>query len=135
MKRYEAVYETIEDNEDNNEVKYIKLYNVGQKVTTRNCKGYVPSQIAFYLQNVHIGKRKVCMYVCETFDCLLALLCITITTNRHTRPTTILLEWKTYTIFVPYPQIWLTRPALSIGQVLLTAIILLLLFYFVMTCN
>ncbi len=79
MKRYEAVYETIDDEEDDRQVHYIKLYNVGQKVTTRNCKGYVPSQIAFYLQNVHIGRRKVC--VNETFDFLLTL--VGITSNRQ----------------------------------------------------
>lgn len=50
VKAYEAVYETIEDNEDGDCIQYIKLYNVGQKVVTRNCKGYLPSQVAFYLQ-------------------------------------------------------------------------------------
>ncbi|CAN0491004.1 unnamed protein product, partial [Discosporangium mesarthrocarpum] len=50
VKAYEAVYESIEDNEDEHNIKYIKLYNVGQKVVTRNCKGYLPSQVAFYLQ-------------------------------------------------------------------------------------
>lgn len=50
MKAYETVYETIEDNEDRGGIQYIKLYNVGQKVVTRNCKGYLPSQVAFYLQ-------------------------------------------------------------------------------------
>lgn len=50
VKAYEAVYETIEDNEDMGHIQYIKLYNVGQKVVTRNCKGYLPSQVAFYLQ-------------------------------------------------------------------------------------
>ena len=50
VKAYEAVYETIEDNEDRGDIQYIKLYNVGQKVVTRNCKGYLPSQVAFYLQ-------------------------------------------------------------------------------------
>ncbi|CAN0489695.1 unnamed protein product, partial [Ectocarpus sp. 8 AP-2014] len=49
VKAYEAVYETIEDNEDMGDIQYIKLYNVGQKVVTRNCKGYLPSQVAFYL--------------------------------------------------------------------------------------
>eukprot|EP00953_Heterococcus_sp_UTEX-ZZ885_P002268 1748-Heterococcus_DN1.PRE.5 len=53
------VYETIEDNEDSSNIQYIKLYNVGQKVVTRNCKGYLPSQVAFYLQNIHIGPRKI----------------------------------------------------------------------------
>ncbi|CAM9359006.1 unnamed protein product, partial [Chrysoparadoxa australica] len=56
---YESVYETIDDDEDHSNIRYIKLYNVGQKVVTRNCKGYLPSQVAFYLQNVHIGERKI----------------------------------------------------------------------------
>jgi 6-phosphofructo-2-kinase len=59
VRSYEQVYETIEDNEDSSNIQYIKLYNVGQKVVTRNCKGYLPSQVAFYLQNIHIGPRKV----------------------------------------------------------------------------
>lgn len=33
--------------------------NVGQKVITSNCTGYLPSQVAFYLQNVHIKPRKI----------------------------------------------------------------------------
>jgi oligoendopeptidase F len=60
VRAYEQVYETIEDHEDNFNIQYIKLYNVGQKVVTRNCKGYLPSQVAFYLQNIHISPRKVC---------------------------------------------------------------------------
>jgi hypothetical protein len=32
---------------------------VGQKVITRNCTGYLPSQVAFYLQNVHIQPRRI----------------------------------------------------------------------------
>lgn len=56
---YERVYETIEDSEDSGQISYIKLVNVGQKVITRNCTGYLPSQVAFYLQNVHIEPRKI----------------------------------------------------------------------------
>lgn len=56
---YEKVYETIEDDEDSNRVSYIKLINVGQKVITRNCTGYLASQVAFYLQNVHIERRRI----------------------------------------------------------------------------
>ncbi|KAG5185983.1 6-phosphofructo-2-kinase-domain-containing protein [Tribonema minus] len=59
VRAYEMVYETIEDSEDGSHIQYIKLYNVGQKVVTRNCKGYLPSQVAFYLQNIHIGPRKI----------------------------------------------------------------------------
>ena len=59
VKAYEQVYESIEDNEDNQQISYIKLINVGQKVITRYCHGYLPSQVAFYLQNVHIQPRKI----------------------------------------------------------------------------
>eukprot|EP00596_Hydrurales_sp_CCMP1899_P002324 CAMPEP_0119034630 /NCGR_PEP_ID=MMETSP1177-20130426/1631_1 /TAXON_ID=2985 /ORGANISM="Ochromonas sp, Strain CCMP1899" /LENGTH=279 /DNA_ID=CAMNT_0006992199 /DNA_START=511 /DNA_END=1351 /DNA_ORIENTATION=+ len=56
---YEKVYQPIEDKEDNNRISYIKLINVGQKVISRNCNGYLPSQVAFYLQNVHIQPRSI----------------------------------------------------------------------------
>lgn len=36
-----------------------QVFNVGQKVVTRNTTGYIPSQIAFYLQNIHIEPRKI----------------------------------------------------------------------------
>lgn len=58
-KTYIRVYETIEDDEDSNQISYIKLINVGQKVISRNCYGYLPSQVGFYLQNVHIEQRKI----------------------------------------------------------------------------
>ena len=32
---------------------------MGQKVITRNCTGYLPSQVAFYLQNIHILPRRI----------------------------------------------------------------------------
>lgn len=59
VKAYEKVYESIEDDEDDGHISYIKLINVGQKTITRGCSGYLPSQVAFYLQNVHIQPRKI----------------------------------------------------------------------------
>jgi len=58
---YTKVYETVLDSEDDgiHQLSYIKMINVGQKMITRNCSGYVPSQISFYLQNVHIHPRKI----------------------------------------------------------------------------
>jgi hypothetical protein len=42
---------------------------VGQKVITRNCTGYLPSQVAFYLQNVHIQPRLIYLSLnCECND-------------------------------------------------------------------
>jgi len=66
---YERVYQTIQDDEDSNNISYIKLINVGQKVITRNCNGYLPSQVAFYLQNVHIQERSIYLSLnAENFD-------------------------------------------------------------------
>lgn len=59
VRAYERVYESIEDDEDNGNICYLKLINVGQKTITRGCSGYLPSQVAFYLQNVHIHPRKI----------------------------------------------------------------------------
>ena len=56
---YERVYETIKDDEVEGQISYIQLINVGQKVITRNCSGYISSQISFYLQQVHISPRKI----------------------------------------------------------------------------
>lgn len=42
---YEKVYETIVDSEDDGNISYIKLINVGQKVITRNCTEYLASQV------------------------------------------------------------------------------------------
>ena len=53
------MYQTIDDAEDDEQISYIKLINVGQKVISRHCYGYLPSQVAFYLQNVHISPRTI----------------------------------------------------------------------------
>lgn len=57
------ISQTINDDEDDKQISYIKLINVGQKVITRNCHGYLPSQVAFYLQNVHLQPRKIFLSV------------------------------------------------------------------------
>lgn len=56
---YESVYEEVTDEEDRGRASYIKIYNVGEKVVTRRCSGYIPSQVAFHLMNVHISPRKI----------------------------------------------------------------------------
>ena len=59
----DLIYQTIEDFEDSSNISYIKLINVGQKIIARNCQGYLPSQVAFYLQNIHIFPRKIYLTV------------------------------------------------------------------------
>jgi hypothetical protein len=43
--KYEDVYEEIIDDEDGGKISYIKLFNVGRKVVTHRCAGYLPSQV------------------------------------------------------------------------------------------
>ena len=52
-------YEAVGDDEDNCRVRYIKVHNVGEKVESRQCCGYVTSQLAFFLSNVHINPRRI----------------------------------------------------------------------------
>jgi hypothetical protein len=49
VKAYEAAYEPIEDEEDDGNIAYVKVINVGQKTVTRLCTGYVPSQVGYLL--------------------------------------------------------------------------------------
>eukprot|EP00929_Paragymnodinium_shiwhaense_P035810 TRINITY_DN19290_c0_g3_i1.p1 TRINITY_DN19290_c0_g3~~TRINITY_DN19290_c0_g3_i1.p1 ORF type:complete len:544 (-),score=109.25 TRINITY_DN19290_c0_g3_i1:126-1757(-) len=56
---YEQRYESIDDDEDDGGIRYIKVYNVGSKVVLRNCFGYAPSHIGFYLSNIHITPRRI----------------------------------------------------------------------------
>jgi broad specificity phosphatase PhoE len=59
VKAYEQVYQTLEDDEGNGDIAYLKVINVGEKIVARHCTGFVTSQVAFYLQNIHISPRKI----------------------------------------------------------------------------
>jgi len=54
--KYEAVYETIEEDAD---YSYIKLYNMSSRVLVSGCYGRVAQSILPYLMAIHIGPRPV----------------------------------------------------------------------------
>ena len=56
---YEKVYETISEEEEQRFISYIKIVNVGQKVTSHLIKGYLPSQCVTYLMQIHIKPRTI----------------------------------------------------------------------------
>ena len=56
---YERIYEEVGDEEQSEQVSYIKIINVGQKIITRNCSGFLSSEISFYLMNVHIHPKRI----------------------------------------------------------------------------
>ncbi|KAJ3106149.1 hypothetical protein HDU97_006966 [Phlyctochytrium planicorne] len=58
MFNYEKAYETISEEEEQQEdVSYIKIINVGKKVIANNIHGYIASQCVFYLMQIHIKEH------------------------------------------------------------------------------
>ncbi|KAJ2783679.1 hypothetical protein H4R18_001589 [Coemansia javaensis] len=53
--RMEPYYETIEDQD----LSYIKLYNVGEHLVVNNIRGYLQSRVVFYMMNLHIAERTI----------------------------------------------------------------------------
>ncbi|KAG9402652.1 hypothetical protein AC1031_007259 [Aphanomyces cochlioides] len=50
VEKYEKVYETLEDSENDGEVCYCKVYNAGEKVLARRCQTFLASQFVSFLQ-------------------------------------------------------------------------------------
>eukprot|EP00929_Paragymnodinium_shiwhaense_P000353 TRINITY_DN1005_c0_g1_i3.p1 TRINITY_DN1005_c0_g1~~TRINITY_DN1005_c0_g1_i3.p1 ORF type:complete len:625 (-),score=114.95 TRINITY_DN1005_c0_g1_i3:1006-2880(-) len=59
VEAYEQRYQTIEDDEFEGDISYLKLYNVGRKVVMHQCEGYITSHVGFYLSNIHISPRRI----------------------------------------------------------------------------
>ncbi|KAI9143649.1 6-phosphofructo-2-kinase-domain-containing protein [Paraphysoderma sedebokerense] len=59
MSNYERAYQPLGDFEEKLDLSYIKVINVGKKIVEYNIQGYLPSQIVFYLMNVHINERTI----------------------------------------------------------------------------
>ncbi|KAI8802329.1 6-phosphofructo-2-kinase-domain-containing protein [Cladochytrium replicatum] len=59
MVNYEKAYEGLGAWEENEDISYIKIYNVGKKVVAYNIKGFLQSQCVFYLMQIHIRPRMI----------------------------------------------------------------------------
>ena len=55
---YEKVYEPIEDQYEG-ALSYIRLINIGRRVTGNMCHGLLKSELLFYLANVHVKRRRI----------------------------------------------------------------------------
>lgn len=55
IREYEAVYETISEPH----LSYLRIINVGDRVTVCRIHGYLQSRIAFYLMNLHLKPRSI----------------------------------------------------------------------------
>lgn len=56
---YEKVYQTISEEEEKDNMSFIKIIDVGRKVVAHLVTGYLPSQCVFYLMQMNISKRTI----------------------------------------------------------------------------
>lgn len=59
MKNYEKVYETLGEQDETQDVQYIKLINAGMKVVFFNIEGYVSEQIVGFMMNFNIEGKQI----------------------------------------------------------------------------
>ncbi|ORE10785.1 bifunctional 6-phosphofructo-2-kinase/fructose-2,6-bisphosphate 2-phosphatase, partial [Rhizopus microsporus var. microsporus] len=56
---YEKAYEPVGEWEEENDIQYCKLVNVGKKVIAYNISGYLSGQCIFYLMNFNLAERQI----------------------------------------------------------------------------
>ncbi|CAO3615452.1 unnamed protein product [Cunninghamella echinulata] len=56
---YERAYEPVGDWEEENNIEYCKMINVGKKVVAYNISGYLSGQCIFYLMNFNLSERQI----------------------------------------------------------------------------
>ncbi|OMJ28789.1 putative 6-phosphofructo-2-kinase [Smittium culicis] len=59
LKNYEAAYETLGTFEEAHFVQYLKIIDVGRKITTCNINGFLEGQCVFYLMNMNLEPRLI----------------------------------------------------------------------------
>ena len=59
IRHYEAAYETIDEQNNEKHLAFIKLIDVGSRVIMNLIKGYLQSRIVYYLMNLHITSRSI----------------------------------------------------------------------------
>ena len=59
IKHYENVYETLDEDGTESHYTYCKIVDVGRLATLNLINGYLESQIAFYLLNLHVSPRNI----------------------------------------------------------------------------
>ena len=57
IRNYEKVYQTID--EDEKDLTYVKLINVGKQVIINKIRDYLQSRVVYYLMNLHIKPRSI----------------------------------------------------------------------------
>jgi 6-phosphofructo-2-kinase len=59
VQNYEKAYEPVGDWEEEHDIQYCKLVNVGKKVIAHNISGYLSGQCIFYLMNFNLQGKLI----------------------------------------------------------------------------
>ncbi|CDK28851.1 unnamed protein product [Kuraishia capsulata CBS 1993] len=63
LANYEQVYETIDDEEEQEnerfDIQYVKIINAGKKISSYNISGYLSSHTVFFLLNFNLAERQI----------------------------------------------------------------------------
>jgi 6-phosphofructo-2-kinase/fructose-2,6-biphosphatase 2 len=70
IRNYEKVYQTID--EDEADLTYVKLIDVGKHVIINQIKDYLQSRVVYYLMNLHIKPRSIWLSRVSKFPSLLS---------------------------------------------------------------
>ena len=68
IRNYEKIYQTID--EDERDLTYVKLINVGKQVIINQIKDYLQSRVVYYLMNLHIKPRSIWLSRVRSTPCL-----------------------------------------------------------------
>jgi broad specificity phosphatase PhoE len=53
---YEATYESLDEERD---LSFIKIFNIGERIVSNNIRGYLPGRLVFFLHNVRLNNKAV----------------------------------------------------------------------------
>lgn len=60
LHNYEKAYETIDEEEEKTKgFQYVKMINVGRKIVSYNCQGFLASQTVYFLLNFNLCERQI----------------------------------------------------------------------------
>ncbi|KAJ9143360.1 Fructose-2,6-bisphosphatase [Pleurostoma richardsiae] len=59
IRNYERIYKSLNEDEDEGDLTYLKIMNVGRQVIINRIRDYLQSRVVYYLMNLHIRPRSV----------------------------------------------------------------------------
>lgn len=66
IKNYEKSYQPLDATEEESNLSWIKLIDLGKCICVNYIKNYLQSRIALFLMNLHIGTRSI--YMCRVMN-------------------------------------------------------------------